>query len=436
VSLLITADWVLPVSSGPLRHGAVLVQDDRVEKVGLADELALAHAAAERFDFPGCSVTPGLVNAHTHLALTASAGLLPTMPFAEWLARVPDVMRAWGSEDLASSAALGAAECLAAGVTTVGDIGYGFESLRAAQDAGLHGVLFWEVLGTSGAMLPGALANAGFPLSGELSPHRLRAGLSPHTAYTSGPGLLRAMHALAAELHVPFAIHIAESAAEDELMRGGTGPLADVASRLAPDFEPPGCGPVPYLAELGVLDDAIGVHLCEATEEDVPHLVDTLQGAVICPRSNVYLHNRTPPVSAMIDAGVVVGVGTDSAASNADLDLMEDVRAVHALAPTIPSPVLLEMATVHGARVLGLDSDLGALAPGAAADLAVFGVTDPDDPERAVVANAGAANLAAVMTAGRWRTGGSAGRGALAARRRAAEPARVKARRALEGTGA
>jgi 5-methylthioadenosine/S-adenosylhomocysteine deaminase len=403
--LLVSATWVLPVSGEPIREGAVLVEGGRIAAVGTRPEMeAAAPPSAQLRHFEGATIMPGLVNAHTHLALTDFNGAVGPMPFAEWLPRLVAEMRPWQIPDFAASAAHGAEQLLDAGVTCVADIAYGPAEVELTARAGLAGIFYTEVLGVQAASLDDELRRSRFPANPtESESPRVRIGLSPHSPYTSGPGLLRAVHSRAEALGLPLAIHVAESAAETELVAKGTGPLAPTADRTADGFSPTGGSSVAYLAGLGVLSGATVVHLGEASDDDIALLAAApVRGAITCPRSNRYLGNRVANVPAMLAHGIPVGIGTDSAASNDDLDLMAEVRALASEHPGLDSRTLVDIATRQGARAVGLNGMCGTLEPGTLADLAVFDVAE-DDPESGVVQYAGAASLAALLVGGVWR---------------------------------
>ncbi|MBI5230572.1 MAG: amidohydrolase family protein [Coriobacteriales bacterium] len=424
---LITANWICPITRPPIRDGAVLIDGEFIRGVGTAEALRADHPDVMVEDLGHTVVTPGLVNAHTHLALTAAAGLLPPDEFCEWLARVPPVMGAWTSEDLAASATMGALESLQAGVTVVGEIVYDRAAADAVLASGLGATLYWEVLGGRGEHLGEKLERIGFPTE-EFAGTRWVTGISPHAPYTAGPSLLKETHALARAKGLPYAIHVAESVAETNLMRSGRGPLADVADRMAPDFTPPGTSTVAYLDRLGVLKEALAIHVCEASHVDLVRLAASARGVVVCPRSNQWLHNRRAPAEQIAALGVPMAVGTDSAASNENLDLLEDVRALQRAAPRLSASQLLRSVTIDGAFVIGLGDRFGALEPYLAADLAVFDLGRTTEPEAAVVRAGGRATLRSVMTAGRWRIrdgaieddAGTMESAALAARNKAA----------------
>ncbi len=402
--MLVTADWVLPISRRPIRDGGVLIDGDRIAEVGPVAELSGSPLADPRVDLPGCVLMPGLVNAHTHLALSALVGLVEPAPFVSWLRQLVPATRTMSADDRRVSAALGVTECLLSGVTVVGDIAYGPESADVANEAGLGGTFFWEILGVPGPALWAEMERLELPLDCTARyGRRIRCGLSPHSPYTSGPDLFRTVRKAAAEAHMPVAIHVAESAAEVELTRDGTGSLAGVAERVIGGFEPVGADPVEYLDRLGALDGATVIHLGELAPGDAPRLASTVRGAVTCPRSNHYLHNRVAPVAKLQAAGIPVGIGTDSTASNSDLDLFEDIRALRAEEPGLSARELLAMATVAGATAIGLEDRFGLIEPGMQADLAAFRVGATADPEVDVVSLGGASTLDSVMTGGVWR---------------------------------
>jgi aminodeoxyfutalosine deaminase len=401
--VLVSAAWVVPVNREPLRDGAVVTCGDVILAVGPRGELEARYPAEPRSHFADCVISPGLVNAHTHLTLTALAGVVPPLPFAEWLPRLVAALKPWEIADHEASGVVGAELSLASGVTVVGDIAYGAAEVASASRAGLGGVFYWEVLGVDAADLPAELTRLRYPDSQDAFGARVVPGLSPHSPYTSGPGLLGAVHETAERFGAPLAIHVAESAAESELMHLGTGPLAPVASRTAAGFAAPGVGTVAYLNGLGVLDAATAVHLCELEEGDIARLAASVRGAVTCPRSNLYLHNAPPLVEPLLAAGIAVGVGTDSAASNADLDLLGEVRALHEAEPGIPARTLVEIVTARGAAAIGVGDRFGALSAGLQADLAVFAVGPTSEPEFALVEHGGAGCVRAVASGGIWR---------------------------------
>lgn len=427
--MIVAADWVLPVEAPPIRRGAVLVRGRRIALVGPLDAVVKSCPGERVVDFPGCVCTPGLVNAHSHLSLTALGGLLEPSPFAEWLPQVPRAVRALDPDDLAASSETGALECLRHGVTAVGDVAYGPEAMASAGDVGVGGVFFWEVLGISAGELAEELAEHEFPVGAAFGHRaRTRPGLSPHSPYTSGPGLLEAVAAAARKGDIPFAVHVAESQAEVRLTVLGGGPLADVAGRLALGFRPRRMGPVAYLDALGVLRDAVAVHCVHLLPGDTARLAERTRGVVLCPRSNRFLDNGDPPVAELMQAGCTLALGTDSSASNTDLDLRAEARVLREIAPAVTGRGLLRMLTADAAAMLGVADAFGAVAPGRQADLALFRCDRTTDPEEAVIDER--CRVEAVLSAGSWRV--REGRALFEpAAEAATKNARAKAARAL-----
>jgi cytosine/adenosine deaminase-related metal-dependent hydrolase len=428
--MLLTADWVVPVSRRPIPLGAVVVRGEHVVAVGAADDLIRTHPEDEVVELPGCILMPGLVNAHTHLGLSAVEGLFEPTPFTEWLPQIVRAMRSWTDDDYAASTAVGAARCLRAGVTCVGDITYGAPSVEAAARIGLGGAFFFEVLGITASELPARLDELGYRPEHDCG-SRVRCGLSPHTLYSSGPALLEAVVGVARAAGAPVALHVAETVAEVDLVRDGSGELAPVAAKLAHGFRPTGDRPVAYLDRLGVLDGTTAVHVCQTWPTDVGRLAATARGVVTCPRSNEWLHNGIAPVGQLLGAGLPVGIGTDSLASTPDLDLFEEARALRPHFPQLSDRKLLEMLTLHGALALGVEDRFGVLEPGLQADLAAFRIPSAGDPEAALLREAGCKSLEAVLTGGRWRVRGGVMLADLRADEAAASAARERAARAL-----
>lgn len=286
----------------------------------------------------------------------------------------------------------------------MGDIAYGPEAPAAASDMGIGGVFYWEVLGVPASQLEAKLASAEFPRGSEEGcSGRTRCGISPHTAYSSGPGLLRAAAGLARREGYPLAVHVAESWAETQLLMDGTGPLAAVAARLAHGFVPPHASPVAYLAGLGVLDDALAIHAVQLSAGDGHTLATRTRGVVVCPRSNEFLHNGQPAMETLLKAKATIGIGTDSAASNTGLDLFAEARVLLEATPSLTPSRVLRMMTLEGATALGLQDRFGSLAVGKQADLVVLRLPASEHPAEAVVTHGGVGSVEAVMSAGIWR---------------------------------
>ncbi|MCX8007284.1 MAG: amidohydrolase family protein [Coriobacteriia bacterium] len=399
--MIITGDWVVPVLGPPIRNGAVVVRAPVIEDVGPSEQMRERYPTLPVRAHPGCVIAPGLVNAHTHLALTSVARVVGRAPFPEWLGRVAAVMRALDEDDIAASATHGALMSVRAGVTTVGDIAYGPEVPAAAADMGLDGVFFFEVLGIRADELRRKLDELEYPADTEGCTHgRTVCGLSAHAPYSSGPDLIRAVYQTAQERGVPFVMHLSESDAESALLERGEGPFASLAARLAHGFSAPGCSAVEYVRRLGALRGTVAVHCVKVAETDIATLAYEAAGVVVCPRSNRILGNGAPPVREMRTRGVKLALGTDSLASNDDLDLFAELRELQRLDRTIETTRLLGIATIEGASVLGIEDRVGALTPGRCADVIAVHTGPTDDPVAALIERGSTGSVRTVVSAG------------------------------------
>jgi len=474
--VLLCADWVIPVSGPPIADGAVMVRDGVIEAVGPAEELTLAHAGEEVRGFPGCALLPGLVNLHTHLDLAALRGFAPPSPFGPWMLRLLLTRRKLTAEDLAVSALWGAYECARSGVTTIADSSSeGWTVARAAGAAGLRARVYLEVFGLDDARLPVTMERLASGLErarrGEAAAERghligdavatatdgcaairvargepgggyqvagppVEWGVSPHAPYTVSARLYREAARFARRAGLPLATHVAESPAEVELLMTGRGAIA-VAYKAAHlwsgrRWRPPGLRPVRYVAEAGVLGpDTVVAHAVQSDAEDIATLAQSGAAVAHCPRSNMRLQCGAAPVAELLAAGVTVGLGTDGLCSNDDMDMFAEMRAAlktsrerapvdagaggtRPPAPLSPESVL-RMATLDGARALGLSQLVGSLDPGKSADIiavqlpravpasaSASGHTTECDPDpiEALVRHATAADVRMTMVGG------------------------------------
>ena len=336
----------------------------------------------------GCVITPGLVNAHAHLEYGASFADLATsgLPFPQWIAELTRRRFTLSEDDWAAEAADGCARLFAAGVTSVADIVTSGPGMVAAGRAGLGGVSYLEASGADDARWPERRARIVSLL--EAAPAGRRVGISPHTLYTLGTEVFRDMLALARERGLRVHTHLAETAEEAEYVLSGTGPLAAAMTRFGLEFElidtGAGVSPASHLDSLGGLGPDVhvahGVHLSGA---DRALLRSRSSAVALCPRSNRILGAGVAPFADLLADGACVG--TDSLASSPSLSVLDELRELRAFA----SPeVLLEAATVRGARAMGM-TDAGYLANGARGDLAIWRVGAAlDDPVAAVLDDA------------------------------------------------
>jgi 5-methylthioadenosine/S-adenosylhomocysteine deaminase len=375
------AAWVVPISSPPIAGGVVAVDADRIAYVGPAE------GAPAGSDEPLGDVIlmPGLVNAHCHLELTAMRGFLEDVEFRRWILRLTAARRAVLDRDaLLDSARYGLEEGVGAGITTYADTCESGVVMQAMREAGVRGVMYQEVFGPDPAKCDESMRALRERVAGlrYLETPLVRVGVSPHAPYTVSDALFRTTTALARELHAPMAIHIAESALEHELIVSGSGGFADGLRRRGITVAPRGRTPIALLDALGVLGARpLLIHCVRVDEGDIDAIAAARCGVAHCPASNAKLGHGIAPVDELLAAGIPVGLGSDSMASNNRMDILDEARlallAQRARLGSHETPdaaEVLEMATIGGAAAIGLDDAIGTLEPEKQADLAAFAI--------------------------------------------------------------
>ncbi|HVE98823.1 MAG TPA: amidohydrolase family protein, partial [Mycobacteriales bacterium] len=376
------APVVLPMTGEEIRDGGVAIAAGHVTAVGVRAELLRDNPAARVREWPGV-MTPGLVNAHTHLeygppfADLAVSGL----PFASWIGSLSERRRAMSPADWLAAARGSVAALLRSGTTCIGDVVTVGPGIAAAARASLAGISYVEAVGADDAGGAAELARVSAVIRG--APPGRVLGISPHALYSLSAGVFRELVALARTHRMRLHTHLAESAEEAEYVAAGLGAIADQLRRLSFDHDLLGCGsgvsPAAHLAALGGLGGDVhvahGVHLDEA---DRALLRRHGTAVALCVRSNRTLGAGDPPVAAHLAEGSPICVGTDSLASSPSLDLVAELAALRDLAVDQGAARddlerrLVEAATVGGAAALGLAGQAGVLAPGCRADLAVY----------------------------------------------------------------
>jgi len=370
--LRIRAQFVHPVTAPPIEDGAVLV-DDRGTIAAVGPNLVVpTRPGALQLEFPDARLLPGLVNTHTHLELTHLAGKNAEREFAAWIRTLRALKDATTPEEFSRSAEQGVRDAWAAGVTCVADTGSTGAPLEALARLGGRGIYYQEVFGPDPAQCAASMAELEHALA-RLSPLAsppLSLGVSPHAPYTVSEPLYRAVADLARRERWPLAMHLAESRAETELVRDGSGAFADALRARGFAVRAQHCSPVQYLLRLGVLQRATGwlcIHGVQVDGPDIDVLRDAGVAVAHCPRSNRVHGHGTAPLAAFRRAGLPVGLGTDSVVSVGDSSLLAEATAAG-----LDGEDALRMLTIEGARALGLEREIGSLEVGKQADLAVF----------------------------------------------------------------
>ena len=390
------ARWVIPVTRPPFADGTVSVSGTRIVYVGPRRDAP----AGEDAELGDAVLLPGLVNAHTHLELTAMRGLLTGLEFVSWIRTLTAARAAvLTPASMRDGACQGIAEGLLAGITTYADTCASGVVLEAMRDMGVRGIMYQELFGPAAEQRAASMAqlrrdvDALRPLETDL----VRLGVSPHAPYTVHEDLLIDASAYAIGEGLPVAIHLAESDAEIAFLREAEGSFADgLRARGIPVIRR-SHSPVHLLVELGVVvARPLLIHCAKLDASDVDFIAQYGCPVAHCPASNAVLGHGIAPVRELLDAGAVVGLGSDSAASNDHMDMLGEAHLASMLQSArlgrpgaLPAPEALALATIGGARALGLEDRVGSLDVGKEADLAAF----PLDPMQAAMLGPEAAAL-------------------------------------------
>jgi cytosine/adenosine deaminase-related metal-dependent hydrolase len=364
------AAWLLPISQPPIRDA--WLRTDRGRIIAFGHSRPGDFTAPDEIDLGEVAVLPGLVNAHTHLELSWMRGRIPeTDDFNGWIRRIIELKNEAAQQGKAVATAIDAAirEARAFGTTLVGDITNTFTTSRLLKEHDMAAVVFHELLGFRSEDAASLMQEATARLHGEPASDLVRHTFAPHAPYSVSPALFGLIRA--ALQHDPFArssVHLGESAAEIEFLKYGTGPCRTGLERMGKwdtSWVFPQSGPVEYLDRMGFLDDRVlvvhGVHVGEAELKRLAAKGSTL---VTCPRGNIRTGAGTPPIEDFFESGVRIAVGTDSLASVPDLNVFAELEEMRRLAPALPARLLIESATINGARALGFDADFGTIDSG------------------------------------------------------------------------
>jgi aminodeoxyfutalosine deaminase len=363
------ARWVFPADAPPVPDGRVTILDGRILRV-------TADGAAD-LDLGNTALLPGLVNAHVHLDLGTLRGRCPPSPdLPRWLRCVIEGRRAATAAQVQQAIADGIAECVRGGTTLVGDISAGGASWPLLTQAPLRSIVFHELLGLTQERADRALQGAQEWLQNARATEVCRPGLSPHAPYS----VRRDLFARAARIGLPMAIHLAESSAELRLLREHAGPFADFLRDLGV-WDPSGLIADPD--ELfAMVRDAPTILFAHGNYLPPDAAIAPGHSIVYCPRTHAAFGHAPYPLAALLRRGVRVALGTDSLASNPDLDMLAEARFAHMRHADVPGDALLRMLTLSGAEALGWADETGSITPGKSADLVVLPLPDvePADP--------------------------------------------------------
>lgn len=407
IDLLISARWVIPVEPAGvvLAHHGVAVDKGRIVAVLPSEQAQINYRARQHVRLDRHALIPGLVNLHTHASMTLMRGLADDLPLMEWLKNHvwPAETTHVSPEFVYDGTLLACAEMLLGGVTCFNDMYFYPEAAaRAALDAGMRaavGIIALEFPTRYAADADDYIAKGLAARDALKSEPLLSFCMAPHGPYTVSDKTFSRIATIAEELDLPIHVHLHET--RDEIEQS----LAQYKVR-----------PLARLHALGVVSPRlIAVHAVHLSEQELELLARFGASVAHCPSSNLKLASGFAPVAAMLGHGINVGLGTDGAASNNRLDLLQEMRTAALLAKAVgngaqamPAQQALAAATLHGARALGLEDAIGSLVPGKLADLCAVSFDSPGlapcyDPVSHLVYAAGREHVSHVWVAGEIR---------------------------------
>jgi cytosine/adenosine deaminase-related metal-dependent hydrolase len=378
------ARYLFTAEGPPLRDAVVVLAGSRTVAI------ESARTGQPAIDLGNVAILPGFVNAHTHLEfsdLTAPLGS-PGIPFADWIRLVVAYRRSRTEAKRQSASLAGLRENSRFGTTSVGEIatvGWPIEAFFPNSDNVPEATVFLEALGLRPERIESAMTAAREHLA-LAAKHSVRIGISPHAPYSVHPDLVRQLAGLSSVAGVPLAMHLAESSEEMELLQTGEGSLRDLLVEFDawdPNAIRRQSRPLDYLRILASAHRSLVIHGNYLADDEIAFVSAQSErmALIYCPRTHAYFGRAPYPLAKLLQSGALVALGTDSRASNPDLNLLEEMRTVRACDAVDPQRIV-EMATINGAKALGRESEVGSIAPGKRADLAVVRLADvpTDDP--------------------------------------------------------
>lgn len=377
VDALIHPRWLIPVEPAGrvLEQHALAMRHGRIVALLPSAEARTRYAPAESVELPDHALIPGFVNAHTHAAMTLLRGLADDLPLEPWLKEhIWPAESRWVSADFVRDGTeLAIAEMLRSGTTCFNDMYFFPEAaaqvIRQSGVRGSLGLIMFDFPSAWGSGPQDYLAK-GLALRDECKNDPLLSFVfAPHSPYTVSERWLKELRTLADELDLPLQTHLHETAGEvaDSLKQHGKRPIA-------------------RLMELGLFTPSLmAVHMTQLTDAEIAACAENGVSVIHCTESNLKLASGFCPVARLLKVGVNVALGTDGAASNNDLDMLREMHSAALLAKgvagdaaAVPADTALRMATLNGAKALGLDKDIGSLQPGKWADMTAIDLSAPE----------------------------------------------------------
>ncbi len=416
VRMLLCAEHIIPVTQPPIDDGAVLVRDGRIVEIGGAQRMKSRYPEEEVRDFGRAAIMPGFVDCHTHLEYTVLRGIVHDVPYAEWLAHEHAKADMMTRDDRYDSALLGGMEMLSGGVTTVADFTGTGASREAVRDLGLRSVIYRSVGVPEKSKVDSTIAEAVEDIRAwrqDSDSNLTRIGIAPKALHACHPTVFSKVNQVAEEMDLPVAMHVAGSYEEYQYIKNGSTPLSvrgidagDDSLTDRPMWLPTGVTPVNYALNWDAFrsKDVLAVHCVHVDDDDIAKLKEYDVAIAVCTRCNAQLGMGLAPLQQFLQAGIRIGLGTDSPAATDTSDMFTEMRLATLIhravdrSDFLSASTMLELATIGGARALRMDDEIGSLEPGKRADVIAVDLsgsrqTPLVDPVTAVVTGAAAADV-------------------------------------------
>ena len=421
--MILSAQYILPITSEPLQGGAVLIRDGLIRDIGKVDLLRLRYPDEEVVDYGLAAILPGLVDLHTHLENSVMRGIVHDVPYVTWITSMLEKSAKMDVSDWYDSAILGGLEALSSGITCVADITTTGAACTATQKLGMRSVIYREVGAMDKRRVDYAMRVAENDIMHwreEVDSDRITIGIAPAAMYACHPSVFGRVSEFATKTGVPVAMHIAGSREEANFIRYGSSPFAvhTMDNKRGyvevPPWLPTGTTPVRYALNWGAFEspNVMAIHCVHVDDEDVKKLKEYDVSVAACPRCNAQLGMGVAPINEFLRAGLRCGLGTDSPAATDSTDMLMEMRIGMLVSRAVSvgvfldSETMLEMATIGGARALKLDDKIGSLEIGKHADVIAVDLsgshqTPTTDPVSAVVNTCSGADVLMTMVDGK-----------------------------------